>query len=102
MTLRITLMAQGPPTVLALAGGLTGEEVPELSRTVAEAGTLVIFDLTWLLAADREGMQVLRELKADGAEFTGVSPYMALLLGDAPDAANRRTRNDRRHPHVAD
>jgi hypothetical protein len=102
MTLRITLMAQGPPTVLALAGGLTGEEVPELSRTVAEAGRPVIFDLTWLLAADRKGMQVLRELKAYGAKFTGVSPYMALLLGDAPDAANRRTRNDRRHPNVAD
>jgi hypothetical protein len=100
MTLRITLVAQGPPTVLALAGGLTGEEVPELSRTVAEAGGPVIFDLTWLLAADREGMQFLRELKAHGAEFTGVSPYMALLLGDAPDAANRRTRNER-HPNVA-
>ena len=88
-------MDQGPRVVLALAGGLTGEEV-------AEAGRPVIFDLTWLLAADREGMQFLRELEAYGAGFTGVSPYMALLLGDAPDAANRRTRNDRRHPNVAD
>ena len=101
MTLRITLTDQGPPVVLALAGGLTGEEVAELSRTVAEAGRSVILELTWLLAADREGMRFLRELKADGAEFTGVSPYMTLLLGDAPNAANQRTRTDRR-PDVAD
>jgi hypothetical protein len=101
MTLRITLTNQGPPAVLALAGGLTGEEVAELSRTVAEAGRSVILDLTWLLAADREGMQFLREVKAKGTEFTGVSPYMTLLLGDTPNAANRRTRTDRRRD-VAD
>jgi len=35
-------MAQGPSTVLALAGGLTGEEVPELSRIVAETRRPVI------------------------------------------------------------
>ena len=90
MTLRITLTDQGPPVVLALAGGLTGEELGELSRTVAEAGRSVILELTWLLAADREGMR-----------FLGVSPYMTLLLGDAPNAANQRTRTDRR-PDVAD
>jgi hypothetical protein len=38
VTLRITLTHQGPPAVLALARGLTGEEVGELSRTVAEVG----------------------------------------------------------------
>ena len=54
-----------------------------------------------LLAADREGMQFLREMKAKETEFTGVSPYMTLLLGDTLKAANQRTRTDRR-PEVAD
>ena len=33
-----------------------------------------------LQAADREGLKLLRELKAQGAGFVGVSPYMGLLL----------------------
>ena len=76
MTLRITLTDQGPPAVLALAGRLTGEEIAVMSRTVAEARDEVILDLTWLQAADREGLKLLRELKAQGMGFVGVSPYM--------------------------
>lgn len=80
MTLRITLTDQGPPAVLALAGRLTGEVIAVMSRTVAEARDEVILDLTWLQAADREGLKLLRELKAQGTGFVGVSPYMGLLL----------------------
>ncbi len=67
MTLRITLTDQGPPAVLALAGRLTGEEIAVMSRTVAEARDEVILDLTWLQAADREGLKLLRGLKAQGS-----------------------------------
>jgi len=80
MTLRITLTDQGPPAVLALTGRLTGEVIAVMSRTVAEARDEVILDLTWLQAADREGLKLLRELKAQGTGFVGVSPYMGLLL----------------------
>ncbi len=79
MTLRIALTNQRPPVVLALAGRLSGEEVPVVSRTIAEARDQVILDLTWLLSADGEGLQLLRELKARGTGFAGVSPHMSLL-----------------------
>ena len=83
MTLRITLTDQGPPVVLALAGRLSGEEVPVVSRTIAEARDQVILDLTWLLSADGEGLQLLRELKARETGFAGVSPHMSLLLAQS-------------------
>ena len=55
---------QGPPVVLALAGPLTEEEIAVMSRAVAEARDEVILDLTWLQAVDREGLKLLRQLKA--------------------------------------
>src|SRR6266536_3403211 len=58
----------------------TREDIGVMSRTVAEARDEVILDLTWLQAADREGLKLLRELKAQGTGFVGVSPYMGLLL----------------------
>jgi anti-anti-sigma regulatory factor len=89
MTLKITPTGPGPPTVLTLDGRLTGDEVAELRRVFDEVGGKVILDLTGLQFADRPGVSALRELKAHGAKLTGVSPYIALLLGEARhDAAN--------------
>ncbi len=89
MTLRITPSGPGPPAVLTLDGRLTGDEVDELRRAVDEVGGLVVLDLTGLQFADRPGVSVLRELRAHGVKLTGASPYIALLLDDAPsDAAN--------------
>jgi len=70
------LTDQGPPVVLALAGPLTEEEIAVMSRAVAEARDEVILDLTWLQAVDREGLKLLRQLKAQEWGFVGVSPYM--------------------------
>ncbi len=39
-----------------------------------------LLDLTDLQFAGREGVSVLRELRAQGAELTGTSPYLRLLL----------------------
>jgi len=89
MTLKITPNGLGPPAVLALDGRLTGDEVAELRRAVDEIGGQVVLDLTGLQSADRPGVSVLRELQAHGAKFTGASPYIELLIGNAPlDAAN--------------
>ena len=75
--------------MLALDGRVTGDEVVELHRAVAEVGGKVMLDLTGLQFADTSGVRALRELKAQGARFIGASPYLELLLGDVPyDAAN--------------
>ena len=75
--------------MLALDGRLTGAEVAELHRAVAEVGAQVMLDLTGLQFADQLGVRALRELKAQGAKFTGASPYIELLIGNMPyKAAN--------------
>ena len=82
MTLKITPTGPCPSAVLTLDGRLTGDEVAELRRAVDEVGGKVILDLTGLQFADRPGVSALRMLKAEGATFTGASPYIALLIGD--------------------
>ena len=51
-----------------------------LRRECRAAGTAVRLDLSGLRSADRDGIEVLRSLAAEGAELTGASPYVQLLL----------------------
>ncbi len=67
---------------LKLDGRLTSEVVPELRRVCAELKSKVVLDLTDLRFADHQGVSVLRELKAQGAQLIGVSHYLGLLLGE--------------------
>jgi len=82
MTLRISAIEADPAGRLKLAGRLTAEVVPELRRVCAELKANVVLDLTDLRFADRQGVSVLRELKAQGAQLIGVSHYLGLLLGE--------------------
>jgi anti-anti-sigma regulatory factor len=88
MTLRITPTVPGPPAVLTLDGRLTGDEVAELRRSVDEIRGHVVLDLTGLQFADRQGVSVLRELRAHGAQLIGVSHYLGLLLGETLSDGN--------------
>jgi hypothetical protein len=89
MTLRISTVGLDPTMGLKLDGRLTSAEVPELRRAWAELKAPATLDLSDLHFADRTGVSVLRELRAHGAKFTDASPYIELLIDDAPlDAAN--------------
>jgi anti-anti-sigma regulatory factor len=81
MTLRIAKTGLGPPaTTVKVDGRLTGDEVPELRGACEEIEGRLVLDLTDLKSADRQGVSVLWELRAKGADFIGVSPYLELLL----------------------
>lgn len=84
MTLRITASGPDLEVTVKLDGRLTGEEAPELQRVCAEGTGPLVLDLTGLQSADREGVNVLRELQAKGAHLIGASPYIQLLLDRAP------------------
>ena len=88
MTLRITSHEPEPTARLKLDGRLTGEEVLEVRRACAEAEGQVVLDLTDLQFADRQGVSVLRELRAHGAQLIGVSHYLGLLLGETLSDGN--------------
>jgi anti-anti-sigma regulatory factor len=81
MTLRISAIEVDPHR-LKLDGRLTVEVVPELRRVCAELEANVVLDLTDLRFADRQGVSVLRELRAEGARLINVSHYLGLLLGE--------------------
>ena len=81
MTLRISAI-EAHPDRLVLAGRLTAEVVPELMRVCAEREAPAVLDLSDLHFADRQGVRVLRELRAQGAQLIGVSHYLRLLLGE--------------------
>jgi len=80
MTLRIDLAVGAVPTTMVLQGRLSVAEVAVLEKTAAEAGLPLCLDLRQLLGADAEGLRALRRQRRRGARFTGVSPYMELLL----------------------
>lgn len=88
MTLRITSDGPGPTARLKLDGRLTGDEAPEVRRVCAEVEGRVVLDLTDLQFADRQGVSVLRELRARGAQLIGVSHYLGLLLGETLSDGN--------------
>jgi len=88
MTLRISPIGPNPVTRFKLDGRLTVEVVPELVRVSAELREQLVLDLTDLQFADRQGVSVLRELRAQGAQLIGVSHYLRLLLGETPSDGN--------------
>lgn len=88
MTLRITSSSPGHTGRLKLDGRLTGEEVLEVRRACAEVQGQVVLDLTDLQFADRQGVSVLRELRAQGTQLIGVTHYLKLLLGETLSDGN--------------
>ena len=86
MTLRIFEETKDNETVVALHGWLSAAEVEELTTVVAGKQPSLRIDLAQLAGVDTAGLQALRRLRASGARFTGVSPYVELLMDrSAPD-----------------
>ena len=80
VTVRITPEQEGPLSVVRVDGWLTAAETAELERAVGGAGPRVALDLTELRSADRAALEILRSLKARGAELRNASPMITLLL----------------------
>ncbi len=66
--------------MLAIHGWVTEPVVGELALVVARSGPSVRVDLTHLAGADQEGLEALRRLREIGVPFSGVTPYIELLL----------------------
>lgn len=80
MALRISESTERGGTILKVDGRLSGREVDELARAGAECRGQVTLDLSGLLFADDDGVSVLRDLRARGADLRNVPTYVALLL----------------------
>ena len=80
MTLRIFEELDDGETVIALHGWLSAAEVAEVEELVARPDRRVRIDLEQLAGVDGEGLLALQRLRRNGTRFTGVSPYLEILL----------------------
>ena len=84
MSIRIKTTSDASGTVLKVDGRLRSEDVGELAGAYRSVQGARALDLSDLLSADREGVEILRELVTLGAEIRGASPYIELLLKTKP------------------
>ena len=63
-------------------GGFAREVVPELEKECQSVDGPLVLDLSQFLAADRTGIEAIRDLVSKGAELRGASRYVQLLLDD--------------------
>lgn len=80
--LRITPHGKDRPSMV-VEGQLVGPWVDELRRTTFDAGLVsgVLLDLRHLTFADTEGVALLRQLRAAGAELGDCSEFLTALIG---------------------
>lgn len=86
MQLRIVVSLEGLKTVVKVDGRLDAEGVPELEKVTRDKTTVLYLDLSGLRLADSQGVAVLLRLQGAGAVIQGASPYLKLLLEEAPCA----------------
>ena len=82
MAIRITVSTNGQAAEVRLEGRLEAAGVPDLRESCRSAGMPVRLDLSGLQSADLLGVDALRSLQAEGAEFCGASPHIRQLLND--------------------
>ena len=74
--------AAGDAVVIRVAGRLTGDAVTHLTQVGKSADGGVVLDLSKLMFADDAGVEVIRTLQKDGAEISGASSFIRLLIND--------------------
>jgi len=80
MTLRITQSRGDPGTVLGIHGEVSGGEVRELQAVCATALRPLTIDLSEVITADAQGIDLLRSLAAEGARMVRASVYLEMRL----------------------
>ena len=80
MTFRISTERAGVPTIIRVAGRLTGDAVDVLMAACADIGPVITIDLSEVYYADDAGVSALTDLRARGAVLQSPRPYLALLL----------------------
>jgi hypothetical protein len=80
MGVRIDRRSEGERTIIQISGELRGQVVVELERLCRETPGPLSLDLSNLRSSESEGVQLIRELAAQGVVLSGVTPYLRLLL----------------------
>jgi anti-anti-sigma regulatory factor len=84
MELRIDIESKGSQTVVHVVGRLSGNAVAELRKACGRIEGAFVLDLSNLRFADPAGIGAIRKLGGKGAQVQGASPFVQLLLDEAP------------------
>ena len=77
-----------PEDIVRLSGRLTEGEAFQLKKACNSIQKRFVLDLSDLLFADDAGINLLQELKKNGAEHRGTSPFIKMLLDRSPMKKN--------------
>jgi len=84
VTFRITKITEGKTITIRLEGRIDADAAAELEELCRYADHLLRLDLSGVLSADNEGVQMLRRMSEKGTELFGESPYVRQLLDTDP------------------
>jgi anti-anti-sigma regulatory factor len=93
--IRIDIKSEGAETVVRIAGRLSGAAVPLFRKACDPIEGAFVLDLSNLLSADAAGIEVIRKVGETGVEVRGASPFVRLLLDDAPGEETDGPESDR-------
>ena len=89
VSIRIDIITSDEPEdIVRLSGRLTEGEAFQLKKACNSIGKRFVLDLSDLLFADDAGINLLQELKKNGAEHRGASPFIQMLLDRSPVKKN--------------
>ncbi len=85
LSIRIDIItSDGPEDVVRLSGRLTEDGVIHLEKVCYSIRKRFVLDLSDLLFADEAGIKAIQELKVNGAEHRGATPFIQMLLDNSP------------------
>ena len=78
--LRITKTTSGEKAALKLEGRVAEPWIADLEQVCRTEGLPLVLDFSGVTFADERGTQVIRRLRAEGAELVGLSLFLDALL----------------------
>jgi anti-anti-sigma regulatory factor len=84
MDIRIDFISDKSETVVRIAGRLSGSAIEQLKKVCDPIEDPFVIDLSNLLFADDKGIDAIRAIADKGAQVQGASPFVQLLLDNAP------------------
>ena len=84
MELRIDITTDETETMVHVAGRLASNAAAQLEKACDPMENSFVVDISNLLFADDEGINALRTIADKGSQIHGASPFIQLLLDNAP------------------
>ena len=80
MDIRIDIETNGPVEVVQISGRLVEPFIRQLTDVCESMEGNFVLDLSNLIYADDAGVDVIRSLREKGAEISGASSFIKLLI----------------------